>query len=100
MKKYFLKMMIDCMVGIEHLESLYSVNSAVASSPHEAVPLDPVVGGHGGVPDSAGAVVHGTRGVDQELKEGLVRRYEVLADSPGPQSGSAAPSPVLSVNKH
>ena len=77
-------MKIDCMVGIEHLESLYSVNSAVASAPHEAEPLDPVVGGHGGVPDPTGTVVHGTRGVDQELKEGLERSYEVLGDSPGP----------------
>ena len=54
-----------------YLERLEAVHAAAAAAPHEAEPLDPVVGGHGGVPDPAGAVVHWTRGVDQELKEGL-----------------------------
>ena len=55
--------------GIEHLESLYAVNSAVASAPHEAEPLDPVVGGHGGVPHTVTAIVQTVQTADRQQQQ-------------------------------
>ena len=50
------------------LESLHPLHATPASGPHEAEPLDPVVGGHGGVPDPAAAIVHALiAGHHQEL---------------------------------
>ena len=42
-----------------YLERLEAVHAAAAAAPHEAEPLDPVVGGHGGVPDPPAPIVHG-----------------------------------------
>ena len=41
-----------------YLERLEAVHAAAAAAPHEAEPLDPVVSGHGRVPDSLAAIVH------------------------------------------
>ena len=56
------------MFCIEYLESLYSMHSTLPPAPHVAEPLHPEVGGHGGVPDAAAAVVHAVGGVQHQLK--------------------------------
>ena len=46
---------------ITHPQRLEAAHAAVASSPHEAESLDPVVSGHGGVPHSPAPVIHAER---------------------------------------
>ena len=51
-----------------HLDRPEPAHAAAAAAPEEAEPLDPVVGGHGGVPDPAAAIVHALiAGRHQEL---------------------------------
>lgn len=87
------------MFCIEYLESLYSMHSTLPPAPHVAEPLHPEVGGHGGVPDAAAAVVHAVGGVQHQLNVSvkMSESQQVLWDSPGLLSISDGSSPVLSV---
>ena len=63
-----------------YLESFNTVEATVAAAPHEAKPLDPVVGGTGGVPDPAPPVVHALQPGQQELRN-------IYKESFAPQKG-------------
>ena len=49
-----------------YLERLEAVHAAAAAAPHEAEPLDPVVGGHGGVPDPVPPGSEAVQAADQQ----------------------------------
>ena len=48
------------------LESLHPLHATPAAGPHEAEPLDPVVGGHGGVPDPVPPGSEAVQAADQQ----------------------------------
>ena len=48
------------------LESLHPLHATPATGPHEAEPLDPVVGGHGGVPDPVTTLGEAVQATDKQ----------------------------------
>ena len=49
-----------------YLKSLHPLHAAPAAGPHEAEPLDPVVGGHGGVPDPVPTLGEAVQAADKQ----------------------------------
>ena len=64
----FLSCCLMMKYSLFYLESLNTLHPTVAAAPHKSKPPDPVVGGHGGVPDPAPPVVHALLPGQDQLK--------------------------------